>query len=204
MVEFWADWLAVSDCLDRRRPGGGRLGELDRCCSGSATACSSSAMTLSSPIRAAGARHPESGRERILVKPNQIGTLTETLDAIALAQRNGMRGHLPSQWRNRRHLHRRSRGGDECRADQDRRPVARRSGRQVQPASSRSRPVYLDPQGIADTTRLSRPYAMDQNLGDHKQSVPDRSRPAPIHTRQVLPCVSAIRSPPRGRRCGVG
>jgi enolase len=32
----------------------------------------------------------ESAANAILVKPNQIGTLTETLDAIALAQRNGM------------------------------------------------------------------------------------------------------------------
>jgi enolase len=32
----------------------------------------------------------EAAGNAILVKPNQIGTLTETLDAIALAQRNGM------------------------------------------------------------------------------------------------------------------
>ena len=32
----------------------------------------------------------ETAANAILVKPNQIGTLTETLDAIALAQRNGM------------------------------------------------------------------------------------------------------------------
>ena len=32
----------------------------------------------------------ETAANAILVKPNQIGTLTETLDAISLAQRNGM------------------------------------------------------------------------------------------------------------------
>ena len=62
----------------------------------------------------------------ILVKVNQIGTLTETLDAIALAQRERVRrGRLPSQRRDGGHDDRRSRGRDERRADQGGRPVPR-------------------------------------------------------------------------------
>ena len=39
--------------------------------------------------RAAGAGHPRAAGNAILVKLNQIGTLTETLEAIELAQRAG-------------------------------------------------------------------------------------------------------------------
>ena len=63
----------------------------------------------------------------ILVKVNQIGTLTETLDTIEVAQRGRLRdGHLASLGRDRGHHDRRPRGRDERGPDQDRRPVAHR------------------------------------------------------------------------------
>jgi enolase len=78
---------ALPDRLDRGRHGRGRLGRLegaDR--ASSATASSSSATTCSSPTRAAAARHRRGVANSILVKVNQIGTLTETLDAVDLAR----------------------------------------------------------------------------------------------------------------------
>ena len=68
----------------------------------------------------------------ILVKVNQIGTLTETLDAVELAHRKRLsRRHVAPLGRDRGHDDRRSRGRDELRADQDRRartaPTAWRS-----------------------------------------------------------------------------
>ena len=57
----------------------------------------------------------------ILVKLNQIGTLTETLQCIELAQSSAYRrGDLAPVGRDRGHLHRRPGGGDGCGADQDR------------------------------------------------------------------------------------
>ena len=53
----------------------------------------------------------------ILVKVNQIGTLTETLDAVALAPARRLHhDHLPPLGRDRRHDHRRPRGRDRLRA----------------------------------------------------------------------------------------
>ena len=73
----------------------------------------------------------------ILVKVNQIGTLTETLDAIATARAAGYtRGHVAPLGRDRGHDDRRPRGRDGLRADQDRRAVALRSRREVQPAAA--------------------------------------------------------------------
>ena len=58
--------------------------------SGSATASSSSATTCSSPTPSAcGAASTTASRNSILIKVNQIGTLTETLDAIAMAREAG-------------------------------------------------------------------------------------------------------------------
>ena len=58
----------------------------------------------------------------ILVKVNQIGSLTETLDAIELAQRSGYaHRHLPSLGRDRGRDDRRHRRRDGKRSDQDRR-----------------------------------------------------------------------------------
>ena len=71
----------------------------------------------------------------LLVKVNQIGTLSETLEAVEIAQRAGW-GTVFSHrsGRNRGHDDRRSGGGDQLRADQDRIAVALRPARQIQPA----------------------------------------------------------------------
>ena len=51
----------------------------------------------------------------MLVKVNQIGTLTETLQCIELAKGSALRRHhLPSLGRDRRHVHRRSRRRDRA------------------------------------------------------------------------------------------
>ena len=71
----------------------------------------------------------------ILIKLNQIGTLTETLDTIALAHEAGYRAvDLASLRRDRGHVHRRPRRRHRRRPDQDRRAGALRASGQVQPA----------------------------------------------------------------------
>ena len=73
----------------------------------------------------------------ILVKVNQIGTLTETLDAIALAQRERLhRGHLAPLGRDGGHDDRRPRGRHRRRPDQDGRALAHGPRREVQPAAA--------------------------------------------------------------------
>ena len=71
----------------------------------------------------------------LLVKVNQIGSLTETLDAVDLAHRRLPLHDEPPLRRDRGHHHRRPRRRDELRPDQDRRPGPVRAGRQVQPAA---------------------------------------------------------------------
>ena len=72
--------------------------------------------------RAAGPRDRVGVANSILIKVNQIGTLTETLDAIEDGARGGLhRGHVPPLGRDRGHHDRRPRRGDRLRADQDRR-----------------------------------------------------------------------------------
>ena len=71
----------------------------------------------------------------ILVKVNQIGTLTESLDVIELARDGGLRdGDLASLGRDRGHDDRRPRRRRERRPDQDGGAVAHRPRREVQPA----------------------------------------------------------------------
>ena len=73
----------------------------------------------------------------VLIKLNQIGTLTETLDAVALATRSRYRhGDLAPVGRDRGHVHRRPGGGRELRADQGRGPLPLGPGGQVQPAAA--------------------------------------------------------------------
>ena len=72
----------------------------------------------------------------ILVKVNQIGTLTESLEAIAMARSAGYTADLPPFRRDGRHDDCRSRRRHERRADQDRRALALRSHREVQPAAA--------------------------------------------------------------------
>ena len=71
----------------------------------------------------------------ILVKVNQIGSLTETLAAVDMAQRAGYTAVMSHRSGRDGGLdHRRPRRGDELRADQDRLPRPLRPDRQVQPA----------------------------------------------------------------------
>ena len=79
---------AVSDRLDRGRPRRGRLGRLEGADRARwATASSSSATTCSSPIRrSSSGASATASCNAILVKLNQIGTVTETLDAVAMAR----------------------------------------------------------------------------------------------------------------------
>ena len=66
----------------------GRLDDADR--APRRQASSSSATTSSSPTRSgSGAASTQGVANSILIKVNQIGTLTETLDAIKLARENG-------------------------------------------------------------------------------------------------------------------
>ena len=78
----------------------------------------------------------------VLVKVNQIGTLTETLDTVALATRSGYTSVMSHRsGRDRGHHDRRPGGGHELRPDQDRRPCPLRPRGQVQPAPAhRGRP----------------------------------------------------------------
>ena len=101
--------------------------------------------------RAAGRRrrvrdqHPRSSRSgitegvanSILIKLNQIGTVTETLDAIAMAvERRLHQHHLAPLGRDRGHDHRRSRGRHRRRPDQDRVGQPQRPRREIQPAAA--------------------------------------------------------------------
>ena len=71
----------------------------------------------------------------ILVKVNQIGTLTETLDAIRTARDAGYTAVMSHRSGETEDVDdRRPRGRDRLRPDQDRRAVALRSRREVQPA----------------------------------------------------------------------
>ncbi len=66
----------------------------------------------------------------ILIKLNQIGTLTETLDAISHGPSGRLHGRgQPPLGRDRGQHHRRSGGGDQRRPDQDRAPRPAASGR---------------------------------------------------------------------------
>ena len=72
----------------------------------------------------------------ILIKVNQIGTLTETLDCMALAVRAGYTCMVSHRSRRDRGRDDRGPGGrDGLRHDQDRLGVAQRPRREVQPAA---------------------------------------------------------------------
>jgi enolase len=92
MVKFWEDWTArfpiasIEDGL--AEDDWSHWGALQSSI-GSHVQLVGDDLFVTNPERLArGIR--ETAANAILVKPNQIGTLTETLDAIALAQRNGM------------------------------------------------------------------------------------------------------------------
>ncbi len=71
----------------------------------------------------------------ILIKVNQIGTLTETLAAVEMAHKAGYTAVMSHRSGETEDFdHRRSRGGHQLRADQDRLAGARRPHREVQSA----------------------------------------------------------------------
>ena len=71
----------------------------------------------------------------MLVKVNQIGSLTETLDAVELAHRAGFRNMMSHRsGRDRGHHDRRPRRGHQLRPDQDGRTRSFGPRREVQPA----------------------------------------------------------------------
>ena len=112
----WDGWKLLTDALGRTLPARRR-------------------RSLRDQHRAPGEGIDEGIANSILVKVNQIGSLTETLDAVDMAQRAGYtRGDVASLGRDRRRDHRGPRGRDQLRADQDRLAVALRPSREVQPA----------------------------------------------------------------------
>ena len=114
-------------------------------------------------ILAAGS--PTGSRNALLVKLNQVGTVTETLEAVRLAQTNGYRtivSHRSGE--TTRRLDRGPRGRRQRRADQDRLRLARRAPREVQPAPhDRGRPrrrrSLRRPRGVPRVSAASRARA---------------------------------------------
>jgi enolase len=92
MVTFWEDWTArfpIASIEDGLAEDDWAHWTALQASVGSHVQLVGDDLFVTNPERLArGIR--ESAANAILVKPNQIGTLTETLDAIALAQRNGM------------------------------------------------------------------------------------------------------------------
>ena len=92
MVEFWANWTArfpIASIEDGLAEDDWTHWSALQSRIGSHVQLVGDDLFVTNPERLArGIR--ETAANAILVKPNQIGTLTETLDAIALAQRNGM------------------------------------------------------------------------------------------------------------------
>ena len=78
----------------------------------------------------------------ILIKVNQIGTLTETLDAIEMEKRAGYTAVISHRRRKRRCYHSRP-CGCQCVPDQDGSSLENRSGGQVQPAASYRRATVI-------------------------------------------------------------
>jgi enolase len=92
MVEFWEDWTArfpISSIEDGLAEDDWKHWTALQSTIGSHVQLVGDDLFVTNPQRLArGIR--EAAGNAILVKPNQIGTLTETLEAIELAQRNGM------------------------------------------------------------------------------------------------------------------
>src|SRR5215216_6972607 len=92
MVQFWKDWTTrfpIASVEDGLAEDDWAHWSALQSSIGSHVQLVGDDLFVTNPERLArGIR--ERAANAILVKPNQIGTLTETLDAIALAQRNGM------------------------------------------------------------------------------------------------------------------
>ena len=93
MIDYYADLVVVlPDRLHRGPPRRGRLGRLE---GDDRAARREDPDRRRRPVRhqrrAARARHRRRSANALLVKVNQIGSLTETLDSVDLAHRNGFR-----------------------------------------------------------------------------------------------------------------
>ena len=78
----------------------------------------------------------EHSTNAVLIKLNQIGTVTETIESIEMCRRAGWRyvvSHRSGETEDT--VHRRLRGRDGRRPDQDRLAVAQRADREIQPAA---------------------------------------------------------------------
>jgi enolase len=93
MVSFWADWVArypIASIEDGLAEDDWQHWSALQSRIGDRVQLVGDDLFVTNPVRLErGIR--EHAANAILVKPNQIGTLTETLDAIDLAQRHGMR-----------------------------------------------------------------------------------------------------------------
>ena len=184
MVRYYADLVApLSDRLDRGRLRRGRLGRLEAADrdAGRQDPAGRRRHFRDQP-GAPAPRHRRAVANAILVKVNQIGTLTETLETVEMAHRAGWRAVMsPPLGRDRGLDHRRPRGGDQLRADQDRQPVAHRPAGEIQPA---------DPHrgGTRQIGALS--WAAQRCGGSHSKSF------------SVIPAQAGIRGSPH--RCGSG
>ena len=138
LAAYWEDLASRYPILsDRGRHGRGGLGRVEGAHRPrSATACSSSGDDLFVTNTERLRRGIDSGvANSILVKVNQIGTLTETLDAVRIATRGRLHGRdVAPLGRDRGHHDRRPRRGHRLRADQDGRSLALGSRGEVQPA----------------------------------------------------------------------
>ena len=139
IVDLWADWVArypivsLEDGLAEDDWDGWKV-LTERL--GAKVQLVGDDLLVTNAERSSGARIAEQAANSVLIKLNQIGTLTETIDAIELARRAGWAAVVsPPLRRDRGHHHRRLRGRDGHGPDQDRRPVPLGAGRQVQPAA---------------------------------------------------------------------
>ena len=93
MVAFWTDWVErflIASIEDGLAEDDWSHWSALQAAIGNRTQLVGDDLFVTNPKRLArGIR--EAAANAILVKPNQIGTLTETLEAITLAQRNGLR-----------------------------------------------------------------------------------------------------------------
>jgi enolase len=139
MIDYWAELVRqVPHPLDRGRPGRERLGRLEAKLTDK---LGDKVQLVGDDLFVTNKKFLQRGIDTkgcanaILVKVNQIGTLSETFDTVNLAMRNGYtRRAQPPLGRDRGRHHRRHRRGDQLRPDQDRRPLPQRPQRQVQPA----------------------------------------------------------------------
>ena len=143
MVTFYADWVrqypivSLEDGLAERRLG--RLEAADRRAGRQDSA--GGRRHLRDQHGASGsAASTEGVANSILIKLNQIGTITETLEAIEMARRNGYTSVISHRsGETRGHLYRRPGGGHRRGPDQDRLGPPHRPHRQVQPAAAHRR-----------------------------------------------------------------